>query len=123
MSKSHRDPGAFLPLHSVDLRILMVLTRSSAHGYHIVKEIEAREQDLPQIYPGNLYRRIRDLRSKGLLEDTAPPVGVETDPRRRYFRVTDLGQAVVRAEARRLGDLVAEARALGLLAALPESPG
>jgi len=80
-----------------------------------VKEIEARETTLPSIYPGNLYRRIRDLLAKGLLEDAEPPAAGDSDPRRRYFRPTPLGKAVARAEARRLEELVREARALGAL--------
>ncbi len=109
----------FLPLHPVDFRILMVLTERDAHGYRIVQEIESREAHLPTLYPGNLYRRIRDLRSKGLLEDAPGPDDPEVDSRRKYFRITPTGRAVVRAEAIRLGDLVAEARSLGLLPGRP----
>ncbi len=105
----------FLPLHTLELRILLVLLDGPSHGYRIVKEIEERERTVGVIYPGNLYRRIRDLLAKGLIEDDDPPKGGDTDPRRRYFRVTALGEEVVRAEARRLEGLVGEARALGAL--------
>jgi DNA-binding PadR family transcriptional regulator len=105
----------FLPLHTLELRILLVLLDGPSHGYRIVKEIEERERTLGVIYPGNLYRRIRDLLAKDLIEDDDPPEGRDTDPRRRYFRVTPLGEEVVRAEARRLEGLVSEARALGAL--------
>lgn len=114
MSDSASDPARFLPLHPLEFRILLVLLDGPAHGYRIVKEIESRETDIGSIYPGNLYRRVRDLLSKGLLEDTDPPESAETDPRRRYFRATLLGEAVARAEARRLETLVREARALGV---------
>jgi hypothetical protein len=40
----------------------------------------------------------------------------EDDERRRYFRMTPLGQRVVEAEARRLEAAVMEARAKRLLA-------
>lgn len=119
MTDSATAPERFLPLHPVDFRILMVLTEREAHGYRIVQEIEAREDRLPALYPGNLYRRIRDLRVKGLLDDAPGPEDPEVDSRRRYFRITELGRAVVHTEARRLGELVAEARAMGLL---PEQP-
>lgn len=104
-----------LPLHPLEFRILLVLLDGPAHGYRIVKEIESREKTLPSIYPGNLYRRIRDLLAKGLVEDADPPESADSDSRRRYFRPTALGEAVVRAEARRLEGLVREARALGAL--------
>ena len=93
----------------------MILMEEPSHGYAIVQEIEAREKDLPTIYPGNLYRRIRDLRAKGLIADTATPDGEGKDARRRYFEVTGLGREVVQAEAHRLRSLVLEARRHGLV--------
>lgn len=115
---SSLDPISFLPLHPLELRILLVLREGPAHGYRIVKEIESRETELGTIYPGNLYRRIRDLLSRDLLEEVPPPPSGEVDPRRKYYGVSPLGEVVARAEARRLEELVGEARAMGLL---PES--
>jgi hypothetical protein len=37
------------------------------------------------------------------------------DERRRYYRITPLGEAVARAEVRRMGELVRMARAQGLV--------
>lgn len=65
------------------------------------------------LYPANLFRRIRDLLGRGALEETAAPEG--SDPRRTYVRLTELGRAVARAEARRLHALVSEADAHDLL--------
>ncbi len=108
------DAQRFLPLHPLEFRILLVLLDGPAHGYRIVKEIEIREKEIAGIYPGNLYRRIRDLLRKGLLEEVGAPSGAEADPRRRYFAPTALGQAVARAEGKRLENLVREAKALGV---------
>lgn len=115
MTQRNRDPITFLPLHPLEFRILLVLMDGPSHGYRIVKEVEARERELAGIYPANLYRRIRDLLSKGLLEEVDAPEGVETDPRRRYFSPTPLGVGVVKAEARRLENLVGEARTVGAI--------
>lgn len=113
MSKtpSARD---FMPLHPLELRILLILAEGNAHGYGLVKQIEARETRLPKIYSANLYRRVRDLLRKGLIEDAQPPDDSEVDPRRRYFRLTELGREVLRAEAARIEGLAAEARRLHL---------
>jgi len=106
------DPEAFLPLHPLELRILLAVTRRrAAHGYRIVKEIEALEGDRFNLHPANLYRRIRNLLADGLLTEADPPAGEEdADPRRTYFDVTELGTAVVRAETARLEELLADAR-------------
>lgn len=114
MSQSPPDPQSFLPLHTLELRILLVLSEGDAHGYAIVRKIEERETHLPKIYPANLYRRIRDLARKALVEDAEAPDGTEADPRRRYFRITELGKAVLRAEVARMESLMSEAKRVRL---------
>jgi DNA-binding PadR family transcriptional regulator len=111
-----RDANAetLLPLHPLEFRILLVLLDGASHGYRIVQEIEAQE-GTGRIWPANLYRRIRDLLGKGLIEATAAPRGEDADPRRTYVRVSPLGRRVAKAEARRLEALVADARARRLL--------
>jgi DNA-binding PadR family transcriptional regulator len=115
MHKQDPHPARFLPLHPLEFRILLILLDGPSHGYAVVQEIEEREGGSGKIYPANLYRRMRDLLAKGLVEDALPPEGESTDPRRRYFGVTDMGREVVRAETERLGELLAEARERGLL--------
>lgn len=102
-----------LPLHPLEFRVLLALLDGPSYGMRIVELIEAREGHRTKLYPANLYRRIRDLMSDGLIEDApAPP---NADPRRSYLRLTPLGRAVARAEARRLRDLVADAERHRLL--------
>ncbi len=108
------EPQGFLPLHPLELRVLLVLAEGDAHGYGLVKQIEARETHLPKIYSANLYRRVRDLLRKGLVEDAQPPQGPEVDPRRRYFSLTGVGREVLRAEVARIESLAAEAKRLDL---------
>ncbi|HSM61386.1 MAG TPA: helix-turn-helix transcriptional regulator [Longimicrobiales bacterium] len=104
-----RRSGArgFLPLHPLEFRILMALLDGPSYGTAIVEEIEAREAGRTRLYPANLFRRIRDLLSRELLEECPAPKGA--DPRRTYVRLTRTGRAVARAEARRLRELVREA--------------
>lgn len=110
-----RDPESFLPLHPLEFRILLVLLEGPSHGYRIVKAIEERVRSRRRIYPANLYRRIRDLLERGLIEETASPVPDLEDARRTYVSVTELGRRVARAEAMRLESLVADAREQRLL--------
>jgi DNA-binding PadR family transcriptional regulator len=114
MMQPTRDVDGLLPLHPLEFRILLVLLEGASHGYRIVQEIEGLEGG-GRIWPANLYRRIRDLLSKGLIEESPAPRGAEGDGRRTYVRVSALGRRVAKAEARRLEMLVADARARRLL--------
>ena len=116
-SKPQPSSSGFLPLHPLEYRILLILLAGPSHGYAVVQEIEEREASLGTIYPANLYRRIRDLLSRGLLEDADPPDSDQEDSRRRYFQLTELGRAVVEMETGRLKTLLEEARDRGLLPA------
>ncbi len=106
----------FLPLHPVEFRILLTLLDGATFGTRIVEQIEASPSARRKLYPANLYRRIRNLMSAGLIEDAPAPK--RADPRRSYLRLTPMGRAVAKAEAHRLRDLVADATRHRLL---PES--
>jgi DNA-binding PadR family transcriptional regulator len=112
MSATQKDPSEFLPLHSLEFRILMSLRDGCRHGYAIVKDVEARAGGGETVYPANLYRRIRNLLAAGLLAEAEPPAGSEPDDdrQRKYFRLTPLGLTVAHAEAARLASLLSEAR-------------
>lgn len=112
MSVSAATIEEFLPLHPEAFRILLVLRDRELHGYAIVKDLEQDPGRPGRVLPANLYRRIRTLLEQGLIAETDGPGGAEDDERRRYFRLTDLGEAVARAEAHRLQGLLAEAEGL-----------
>ena len=90
-----------------------MLRAGERHGYSLVKELKRDPGRPGRVLPANLYRRIRTLLERGLIEesDRRPDSAVD-DERRRYFRLTDLGEAVARAEAHRLDALLAGARDL-----------
>ena len=85
----------------------MALLDGPSFGTRIVDQIEEAEEGGLKLYPANLYRRIRDLLSDGLIEDAVAPAGA--DSRRSYVRLTRKGRAVAGAEAQRLRALVADA--------------
>lgn len=100
----------FLPLHPEAFRILLVLREGPAHGYAVVKMLEADPGRPGRVMPANLYRRMRTLLDQELIAEADPPADADADdPRRRYFRLTALGERVARAEAHRLLDLLAGA--------------
>ena len=103
-------PEGFLPLHPFDLRILLALTEGPAHGYPIIKAIEAKEGSWKRVLPANLYRRLRELSSRGLVVEVEAKDVPDDDRARRTFALSKLGRRVAIAETRRLEALVADAR-------------
>ena len=111
-----RDPDTLLPLKPVVFQVLLSLLDGERHGYAIVQDIAVRSSARMQIEPGNLYRTLRFMLDEGLLEESdRRPSPEADDERRRYYRITKFGQRVAAAEAARLVELVADARARNLL--------
>jgi DNA-binding PadR family transcriptional regulator len=113
---TERTPESYLPLHPLELQVLLLLTDGPKHAYRIVGGVEARQPEWSQILPTNLYRRIWRLAAAGLIEETEP-AGPEEARKRRYFAITPLGRAVAAAEAGRLRTLLTEAAASGVVPA------
>jgi DNA-binding PadR family transcriptional regulator len=99
-------------LTTLEFRILLVLMDGDLHGYGIAKEVERRDSSLGKIFPTNLYRRLRDMAQRGMIDHL--PTAPDGDQKRR-FRITTFGRQVAREEAKRLEDLVLDARRYDLL--------
>ena len=57
--------------------------------------------------PGTLYGTLKRLLDNGLIEECGERVDpLRTDQRRRYYRVTTLGRAVVASEVERLDSMI-----------------
>ena len=103
----------FLPLTPVVFEIALALAAGERHGYEIMQDVERRTDGKISLHPGTLYRALGRLLDQGLIEelDERPAAG-EDDERRRYYKLTPLGQAVARAEVERLASQVSAARRL-----------
>ena len=98
------------PLSPAVFAILLSLAEGDKHGYHIMKDARAPQGGGIQMGPGTLYGSLERLMRDGLVEET----GLSDDERRRYYRLTKLGQSVLAAELERLDAAVSSAHALGL---------
>jgi DNA-binding PadR family transcriptional regulator len=115
MDDLHREARAFLPLPAATFHILLALADEDRHGYAIILDVAERTDGAVRLSAGTLYRTIQRMLEDGLIvEPRERPAPEDDDERRRYYRITELGAAVARAEARRLADLVRMARARGL---------
>ena len=104
-------PEAFLPLTPVAFEILLALAEGEQHGYSIMREVERRSAGTVTLHPGTLYRALARLLESGLIEELDQrPDPAHDDERRRYYRMTERGRAVGRAEALRLESQLSAAR-------------
>jgi DNA-binding PadR family transcriptional regulator len=110
------DPDAFLPLTPAAFHILLTLADGEKHGYGIMLEVAALSNGRIKLGAGTLYGTIKRMLADGWIEesDERPDHDLD-DERRRYYRLTDLGGKVVRAEAQRLSALVDAARTKKLI--------
>ena len=110
------DVDDLLPLPPATLHILMALADDDRHGYAIIQEIEARTSGALRMSAGTLYRSIQRMIEQGLIVELHDrPAPELDDERRRYYRISKFGEAVARAEVRRLQGLVRLARASGFV--------
>lgn len=100
---------SFLPLSPATLHILLALAADDLHGYGIMQEIARQSDGLYKIGPGTLYDNLQKLIQGGWVQELGKRRGDE-DPRRRYYRLTDTGRDVLKAETARLTQVVREAR-------------
>ena len=106
------DARDFLPLSPQQFQILLALSDGDRHGYGIILEISARTAGSIRLGTGTLYTALAGLVDSALIaEPRRRPAG---DERRRYYRLTPLGRAVLEAETARLDALVKQARRKGV---------
>ncbi|MEO6223910.1 MAG: PadR family transcriptional regulator [Vicinamibacterales bacterium] len=126
MAIDHKNPLSFLPLTPFAFQVLLALADGERHGYAIIKEVEERSGGSVRLRTGTLYTLLQRLLEEGLIGEqgivaTPGPLGSGTpnseagpaaraDSRRRYYRLSALGDAVLRAEAQRLEGLIGDAR-------------
>jgi DNA-binding PadR family transcriptional regulator len=106
------EPDDFLPLTPAIAHILLAVADDDRHGYAIMREVERITGGAASMGPGTLYGTIKRMIASGLLEETDQRPDPELDDeRRRYYRATPLGRAVIAAETERMAALVSAARA------------
>jgi DNA-binding PadR family transcriptional regulator len=103
----------FIPLTPATFHILLTLVDGVRHGYRIKREVEDRTGGTIRLGAGTLYEGIQRMDKKGLIEEVDAPSEAEAEAgsRWRFYGITILGSAVLKAELARLESDVAAARA------------
>ena len=111
------------PLTPVVFHILLALSVEERHGYGIIKDVLERTNGKLRLGAGTLYGSIKRMSEAGLLtESDSRPDPANDDERRRYYRLTKRGRAAAQIDARRLEQLVSDARERRLLPQLEVTP-
>ena len=89
--------------------ILLSLAAGDRHGLAIARDVHELSEKRVRLWPATLYGSLEELVDRRWIEelDTHPP---DESEKRRYYRITRSGRAVVTAETERLTRLVRAAR-------------
>jgi len=111
MVKKRLDPERLLPLRPSVFHILLSLSDGDLHGYGIMQEVAEHTAGQIRLGPGTLYGAIKRLLGSGLIieADERPDPELD-DERRRYYRLTDYGRQVLKAEVQRISRMVSVAQ-------------
>lgn len=121
MTVDHKNPQSFLPLTPFAFQVLLALADGERHGYAIIKEVEERSGGTVRLRTGTLYTLLQRLLEQEMIGEPEANTAIgpavtpggpaaRADSRRRYYQLTALGDAVLRAEAQRLEGLIGDAR-------------
>ncbi len=105
---------ALIPLKPNDFHILLALAQGPRHGYWMAKEIRRETNDRIRLEAGNLHRTLQKLVRQELVTPTEAPSD-ETDPRRNYYGITQLGRQVLAVDTARMRSLLESVDAADVL--------
>lgn len=91
--------------------ILFALAAGEKHGYAIMQTVSRISDHQFRMGPGTLYTTIQRLLDLGLIEETESAGGQsDHENRRRYYKLTRTGKAVLTADLSRMESVVRLAR-------------
>src|SRR6266699_3868598 len=100
-----------MPLTPAVFFILFALADGEKHGYAIMQSVSRISNNHFRMGPGTLYSTIQRLLDLDLIEETEG-VGGQSDheDRRRYYKLTRTGKAILAADISRMESVVRLAR-------------
>jgi DNA-binding PadR family transcriptional regulator len=105
------------PLTPATFHILLSVMHAVAHGYHIKRMVEERNNGAVRLGAGTLYAALRRMANDGLIQESdAPQDEGDHEPgvRWRFYTITSRGRKVLKDEVARLEAELETARAIVL---------
>src|SRR5689334_5998721 len=100
------------PLPPAAFYILFALAAGEKHGYAIMQEARELSDNRLLIGPATLYTTIQRLADCGWIDEAPGPK--DSDPRRRYYRLTKTGKTALQQDMERMESIVRKSRTLRL---------
>ena len=97
------------PLTESYFYILLCLYEGPKHGYGVMQQAKELSGGRVKIGSGTMYGATSSMMKKGWIEEC---LGASDGERRRMYRLTDEGCAVLKAERERLAELLNNANRL-----------
>ena len=91
---------------AASMYLLLALLDGENHGYALMRLVDEQSQGAVHMGPGTLYGTLNRLLTDGLIVETTDDSDRSGNERRRYYRLTQNGERVARAELERLRTLV-----------------
>jgi DNA-binding PadR family transcriptional regulator len=98
-----------ISLSQSEFYILLSLAIKERHGYEIMQQVEHDSGGKVLLGPGTLYGSIKRMLQSNLIEEVAGD-----HPRRKYYRLTEVGRKTLAFELERYNDVVDLAKRTGL---------
>jgi DNA-binding PadR family transcriptional regulator len=92
------DFNEFIPMSETAYYILLSLTEER-HGYAIMQFVTTLTHDRINLGAGTLYGTLSKMEKSGLVRIT------REENKRKYYRISSVGEAVLSAELRRIEEL------------------
>lgn len=96
------------PLTEATFYILISLT-NPLHGYGIMQKVEGLSNGRVKLGPGTLYGALNNLQKMGYI---IPSPGSSQSKRRKEYRLTEDGKAVINKEIARMEEMVKNGKKL-----------
>jgi len=111
MRSLNSSGGLVLPLAPAAFYILLVLADGDKHGYAIMQETLKLSDGNFRMGPATLYTNVQRLLAADLIREVAAG-SVETDGRRRFYRLSRLGRSALEQELERMRKVLRQAQKL-----------
>lgn len=102
------------PLTSAVFYILLALADGDKHGYAIMQETVKLSEGEFRMGPATLYTNIQRLLTASLIKEVVAGGPEEVDARRRYYRLTKQGKALLEQELERMRKILRRAQKFSL---------